>query len=177
MVTEILFDNCFKTTIKTNLVVVLPSNLLKPQWLTTTDKDNTLGKNAVIIFFVQGKNLSGTEADLYLSPRPKQNTRAELEPTQGLVKELCLSIWELVKQLRLYIQHCLQRLVLQIRWNTPDGSRKSIYLLLSWLPINEVVEVFSLLRGNCYKKWPKDVDIGIVVGIGLIQSLGEPEPS
>ena len=177
MVTKILFDNCFNVIIKTNLAVVLPSNLLEPQGLATTDKDNTLGENAMTISFIQERNLPDIKVDSYLGPRPKQDTRAELKPTQGLVKQLCLSIWELVKQLCLYIQYCPQHLVLQTRQHTLYRSCQPIYPPLPWPPVNEAVEIFSLLRGDCHGKWLEDVDISIVARIGLIQSLGEHKPS
>ena len=31
-------------------------------------------------------------------------------------------------------------------------------------------------ENQCHRKWLKDVDVGIVAGIGLIRSLSEPKP-
>lgn len=171
MVTEVPLDDCFNATIETDSAVVPPSNPSEPKRLAATDKNDTLGeKDAVTIPFVRGRNLPGTEADSYLGPRPEQDTRAEPEPTRGLVKQLrsytrelvkqlCSSIRGLVKQLRLYIQHCLRRLALQTRRHTPYGSRQPIYSPSLWPLINEAVEVFSLLRGDYHGKWLEDVDV------------------
>lgn len=43
------------------------------------NENNILGKNAVEMLFVQGRNLFMTEADPYFGPRPKEKMNAELE--------------------------------------------------------------------------------------------------
>lgn len=92
MVTEILFDNYFNVIIKTNLAIILLSNLSESQRLAATDKNDTLGENSVAISFVWGRNLPSTKVDSSLGFRSKQDTRAKLKPTQELVKQFHLSI-------------------------------------------------------------------------------------
>lgn len=41
------------------------------------NENDALGKDAVEILFVWRRNLPTTEADLYFSPRPKEETNAE----------------------------------------------------------------------------------------------------